>query len=200
MEHRHQPGPGLRACRLGQPTAWQTCFRNFPTVATPTLPHNSTVLNVPAYRDPVKRCNFHKADWKRFCFLIIKSVERLPPSDTTNIKKAYQEICVSPLSAAKQCITLSRGKNYVPCWDKECEILYRSFLRTTMGTDSDRAASSILHDWTIRSRSDGKKLSIPSISRTPAARRAAPSTNWKNDLYPLPFSSLPWSKTTWIKE
>jgi len=74
-------------------------------------------LNVAAYRDPVKRCNFRKADWKRFCFLTIKSVERLPPPDTTNIEKAYQEIYESPLSAAKQCFTLSRGKNYVPCWD-----------------------------------------------------------------------------------
>jgi len=32
---------------------------------------------------------------------------------------------------------------------------------------------------TIRSRSDGKKLSIPSTSRTPAARRGATSTNFK---------------------
>jgi len=32
----------------------------------------------------------------------------------------------------------------VPCWDKECEILYRSFIRAPVGTDSDRAASSLL--------------------------------------------------------
>ena len=135
-------------------------------------------LNVPTYRDLVKRCNFHKADWKRFCFLTVKSVERLPPPDTTKIEKAYQELYESPLSTAKQCITLGRGKNYVPCRDIECKALYRSFLRAPMETGSDRAASSILHAWTIRSRSDGKKLSIPSTSRTPAARRGAPSTNF----------------------
>ena len=29
-------------------------------------------------------------------------------------------------------------------WDKECETLYLSFIRTPVGTDSDRAASSLL--------------------------------------------------------
>jgi len=32
----------------------------------------------------------------------------------------------------------------VPCWDKECETLYRYFTRAPVGTDSDRAASSLL--------------------------------------------------------
>jgi len=32
----------------------------------------------------------------------------------------------------------------VPCWDKECETLYRSFIRAPLGTASDRAASSLL--------------------------------------------------------
>jgi len=32
----------------------------------------------------------------------------------------------------------------VPCWDKECETLYLSFIRTPVGTASDRAASSLL--------------------------------------------------------
>ena len=100
-------------------------------------------LKVPVYSDPVKRWNFPKADWKRFCFLPIKSVEGLLPPDTTNIDKAYQELCESLLFAAEQCIPLSRRKTYVPCWDKECETLDCSFLRTPVGTDSDRVASSL---------------------------------------------------------
>jgi len=32
----------------------------------------------------------------------------------------------------------------VPCWDKEYETLYRSFIRAPVGTASDRAASSLL--------------------------------------------------------
>ena len=35
-------------------------------------------------------------------------------------------------------------KNYVPCWDKECETLYCSFARASVGSDSDKAASSLL--------------------------------------------------------
>jgi len=32
----------------------------------------------------------------------------------------------------------------VPCWDKECETLYRYFIRAPVGTASDRAALSLL--------------------------------------------------------
>jgi len=92
----------------------------------------------------VKRWNFRKPDLKCFCPLTDESVERLPPLDTTNIEKAHQEFCESLLSAAKQCIPCGRRKNYVPCWDKECETLYRSFLRTPVRIDSDKAASPLL--------------------------------------------------------
>ena len=64
--------------------------------------------------------------------------------DTTNIKRAYQDFGESLLSAAKQCIPRGRRKNYVPCWDKECETLCCSFTWAAVGTDSDRAASSLL--------------------------------------------------------
>jgi len=48
-------------------------------------------LKVPAHSDPVKRWNFLKADWKRFCLLTGESVERLPPPDTPDIEGAYQD-------------------------------------------------------------------------------------------------------------
>jgi len=101
-------------------------------------------LKVPAHRDPVKRWNVGKDDWKRFCLFTGESVERFSPSDTLNIYKAYQDFCKSLLSAAKQCISRGRRKKYVPCWEKECETIYRSFLRARAGTASDRAASSLL--------------------------------------------------------
>jgi len=46
--------------------------------------------------------------------------------------------------AAEQCISRGHHKNYVPCWDKECETLYCSFIRAPLCTDSDRAALSLL--------------------------------------------------------
>ena len=101
-------------------------------------------LKVPVHSDPVKRWNFRKADWKRFCLLTGESVERLPPPDTTDIEGAYQDFCESLLSVTKQCIPRGRRKNYVPCWDKDFETLYRSFSRAPVGTDCDRAASSLL--------------------------------------------------------
>jgi len=101
-------------------------------------------FKVPAHSDPVKRWNFCKADWKRFCLLTGESVERLPPPNTPDIKRAYQDFCKSLLSAAKQFIPRGRQKNYVPCWDKECETLNRSFIRAPVGTASDKATLSLL--------------------------------------------------------
>jgi len=92
----------------------------------------------------VKRWNFRKADWKRYCLLTGESVERLPPLDTPDIERTYQDFCESLLSAAKQCIPCGCRKNYVPCWNKEYETLYRPFIQAPVGTASDRAASSIL--------------------------------------------------------
>jgi len=101
MERRHKPGPSLRECRLGQPTAWRTCSRKFPRSRHRTFLIMPPKLEVAAYSDPVKCWNFRKVDWKRFCFLTRKSVERLPPPDKTSIEKAYQELCESPLFAAE---------------------------------------------------------------------------------------------------
>ena len=82
----------------------------------------------------------------------------------------------------------------MPCWDKECETLYRSFIRAPVGTDSDRAASSLLYIGSgKRSRSDGRKLSIPSTSRTLAERCVEPSTNLLAGL-DAPFTSAPFRK------
>ena len=79
---------------------------------------------------------------------------------------------------AAKCIPRGLRKN-VPCWDEECKTLYCSFLRAPVETDSDRAASFLLSRLgSGRSgRSNGKKLLIPSTSRTPVARRWAPSIN-----------------------
>jgi len=87
MERRHQPGLGLREFRPGQPTAGQTCSRKA-LAATTLVLITPPRLKVPAHSDPVRRWNFRKADWKRFCLLTDESVERLPPPDTSNMEKA----------------------------------------------------------------------------------------------------------------
>jgi len=115
----------------------------------------------------VKRWNFRKADWKRFCLLTDESVERLLPPDTSNIEGAYQDFCESLLSAAK---LRGRRKNYVPCWDKECKTFHCTFLRAPVGTDSDRAASSYYLDLNRTSWSDGRKFSTPSAANSIASQ------------------------------
>jgi len=133
-------------------------------------------LKVPAHSDPVKRWNFRKADWKRFCLLTGESVERLSPLDTTNIEKAYQEFCESLPFAVKQCIPRGRRKNYVPCWDKECETLYCSFIRTPVGTDSNRAASSVL-SWLEQAKQERWEEAVNSIHLLHSSRKAWSTIN-----------------------
>jgi len=119
----------------------------------------------------VKRWNFHKADRKCFCLLTDESIERLPPPDTSNIERAYQNFCESLLSAVKQCMPHGRRKNYVPRCGKECEILYRSFTRAVVGTDSDRAASPLLF-WFGKKKQEHWEEAVNSIDFSHSSRKA----------------------------
>jgi len=140
MERWHEPRPGLREFRPGQATGRQTCPRKVTAVTTSAFPYNATE----AQGSCPQRSGEAFPDWKRFCLLTDESVERLPPLDTSNIERVYQDVCESLLSAAKQCVPRGRRKNYVPCWYKECKTLYRSCCQAPVGTDSKRAASSLL--------------------------------------------------------
>jgi len=128
-----------------------------------------SVVLAPAHSDLVKRWNFHKADWKRL--LTGESVERLPPPDTPDIERAYQDSCERLLSAAKQYIPHGRRKNYVPCWDKECETLYCSFIRAPVGTASDRATSYLLSQLQQRKQEQWEEA-VNSIDFSHSSRKA----------------------------
>ena len=43
-------------------------------------------------------------------------------------------------------ITNPRGyrNNYIPCWNAECESLYKTFLQSSQGDDSSLAATALL--------------------------------------------------------
>jgi len=166
-ERQHKPRPDLRefaSFRQDSRMPDRRVLGKFPGSQ-----HRPSLITPPklkalAHSDPMKRWSFRKADWKCFrkadwkCFRkgdwqrTDESVERMAPPDTSDIEGAYQDFCESLLSAAKQCTPLiwsptdleSPRKNYMPCWDKECETLYPSFIRAPVRTDSDRAASSLL--------------------------------------------------------
>ena len=159
-------------------------------------------LKVPTHSDPVKRWNFRKADWNRFCLLLTgESVQRLPPPDATNVEKAYQELCESLLSATKQCTPRGRLKKYMQCWTKSA----RSFIAPSSEPQFVLTLTEPLPIYFLgsnrRGRSDGNKLSIPSNSRTPAARRGAPRMNLLAclDAPPLctPSQQTPSSHNSW---
>ena len=57
---------------------------------------------------------------------------------------AYQDFCNVIRTAAKNSIPRGRRNNHISCWDAECENLYRAFLQSPEGSDSDRAATFLL--------------------------------------------------------
>ena len=117
MERRQQPGPGFRESWTGQPTAWQTCSGK--------IPRRHNIGHLPQHHQDSK-------------FLPTAIQFR-----THQILRGRTKFRKSLLSADKQCVPHGRQENYVPCWDKKSETLYRSFVRAQAGTDSDRAASNV---------------------------------------------------------
>jgi len=75
---------------------------------------------------------------------------------------------------------------YVPCWDKECEALHCSFLRAPVGTDSDRAASS-LHSRLDQKRQERWEEAVSSIDFSHSSSKVWSTIN------KLTSRSGPWS-------
>ena len=91
-------------------------------------------------RMPVKRWNFREAKWSHYIILTKKFAKTLLPRDSPDMD---QDSCNVISSAAKRSVLRGRRNNHVPCWDAECENLYRVFLRSD-GNNSSRAAAVLL--------------------------------------------------------
>jgi len=135
-------------------------------------------LKVPDYSDPVKKWNFRKADWKRLpSHRWIRWEIATFGHNTTNIERH----------------TKNFARAYYP---RPNNISHMGVARTMCHAETKRGRPSITPSpkprWGLtlieplclyfrrsnrRSRSDGEKLSIPSTSRTLAARHGAPLTN-----------------------
>ena len=57
---------------------------------------------------------------------------------------AYQDFCNTIKKAAKKTIPRRYRNNYIPCWDIECESLYKTFLQSPQGDKSSLAATALL--------------------------------------------------------
>ena len=93
---------------------------------------------------PVKRWNFCKAKWSHYIALTNKFAKTLLPPDTLDVDAAYQDFCNTIKKAAKKTIPRGNQNNYIPCWDAECESLYKTFLQSPQGDDSSLAATVLL--------------------------------------------------------
>ena len=64
--------------------------------------------------------------------------------DSLDVDAAYQDFCNTIKKAAKETIPRGYRNNYIPCWDAECESLYKTFLQSRQGDDSSLAATALL--------------------------------------------------------
>ena len=103
---------------------------------------SKTVVPVPS--EPYKRWNFRKANWELYSLTTDKLAQDLPPPDAICVDEAYQGFCNTIFAAAKRSIPRGRRNNYRPCWDRECEHLYQTFLQAPQGGASSTAASALL--------------------------------------------------------
>ena len=98
----------------------------------------------PVPSKPVKRLNFRKAKWSHYITLTNKLARTLPPPDSLDMDQAYQCFCNAISTAANKCIPRGRRNSRIPCWDSECENLYKTFLQYPEGHESSRAATALL--------------------------------------------------------
>ena len=64
------------------------------------------------------------------------------PPDSPDVDLAYQDFCKVVRTAAKS--SIGRQNNHVSCWDFECKNLYRTFLQSPEGSNSNGAATALL--------------------------------------------------------
>ena len=108
-----------------------------PSLITPP----SFALLVPSM--PVKRLNFHKVKWSHYRALTNKFAKTLLPPDLPDVDQVCQDFCSIISSSAKRSIPRGRRSSHIPCWDSECENLYRVFLRSD-GNNFSRADTTLL--------------------------------------------------------
>ena len=101
-------------------------------------------LALPVPSKPVKRWNFRKANWSHYNTLANTLARSSLPPDSPDVDLAYQDFCNVIRTAAKNSISRGRRNNHISFWDTECENLYRTFLQSPEGSDSNGAATALL--------------------------------------------------------
>ena len=100
-----------------------------------------------------------------------KFAKTLLPPDSLDVDAAYQDYCNTIKKAAKKTIPRGYRNNYIPCWDAECESLYKTFLQSPQGDDSSLAATALLAKLD-RKRRDRWSEAVWSIDFSHSSRKA----------------------------
>ena len=133
-------------------------------ITTPTF-----AMAVPSM--PFKRWNFRKAKWSHYIALTNKFAKTLLPPYLLDVDAAYQDFCNTIKKASKKTIPRGYQNNYIPCWDAECESLYKTFLHFPHGDGSSLAATSLLAKLD-RKRRDQWSKAVWSIDFSHSSRKA----------------------------
>ena len=120
-------------------------------------------------RKPVRRWNFRKANWLKFANSTNTTAKSLPVPSASNINDSYVAYCTMLTNTAKKHIPRGVRKNYVPCWDKECEELLHAHNEAKTNAERARAATELItHGSTPNGERGGLKQLNQSTSPTPA--------------------------------
>ena len=120
---------------------------------------------------PVKQWNFRKAKWCHYIALTNKFAKTLLPPDSLDVDAAYQDFCNTIKKAPKTTIPRGYRNNYIPCWDAECESLYKIFLQSPQGDESSLNTTALLAK-IDRKRRDRWSEAVRSIDFSHSSRKA----------------------------
>ena len=119
----------------------------------------------------VKRSNFRKAKWSHYIALTNKFAKTLLPPESLDVDAAYRDFCNTTKKATKKTIPRGYRNNYIPCWDAECESLYRTFLQSPQENNSSLAATALLAKLD-RKRRDRWSEAVRSINFSHSSRKS----------------------------
>ena len=121
-----------------------------------------------------KRWNFRKADWAKFTDHT-ESLSKDLPNPAGETSDAYRAFTNMLSVAAKASIPRGHRKNYIPCWDKECESALNAY--NTASPDEKPSKSDLLMEVLGNKRRTRWEETVSSIDFTHSSRQAWSSIN-----------------------
>ena len=147
----------------------------------PCSQHRPSLITTPSLVQstegkPVRRWNFRKANWPLFAKSTNTTADSLPVPCTSNIDEAYKAYCKMLTDAAKKHIPRGVRKNYVPCWDKECEVLLHAHNEAKTNAEKAKTATDLMARLNTKRRERWTET-VESIDFTHSSRRAWQTIN-----------------------